>query len=59
MNWQEICDNQSLHNLPFKIELSAAGKILMSPVKVCSVNASHFAELPTADPHGGWGGAGG
>lgn len=34
MNWQEICDNQSLQNLPFKIELNATGKILMSPVKV-------------------------
>jgi Uma2 family endonuclease len=34
MNWQEVCENQSLHNLPFKIELNATGKILMSPVKV-------------------------
>lgn len=34
MNWQEVCENQSLHNLPFKIELNAIGKILMSPVKV-------------------------
>lgn len=34
MNWQEICESQNLHNLPFKIELDATGKILMSPVKV-------------------------
>jgi Uma2 family endonuclease len=34
MNWQEVCESQSLHNLPFKIELNATGKILMSPVKV-------------------------
>lgn len=34
MNWQEVCENKSLHNLPFKIELNAIGKILMSPVKV-------------------------
>lgn len=34
MNWQEVCESQSLQNLPFKIELNATGKILMSPVKV-------------------------
>lgn len=34
MNWQEVCDNPSLKNLPFKIELNEYGKIIMSPVKV-------------------------
>jgi len=34
MNWQEVCDNPDLRNLPFKIELNERGQILMSPVKV-------------------------
>ena len=34
MQWQEVCENQSLKNLPFKIELNNQGKILMTPVKV-------------------------
>ena len=29
--WQELCRDPSLENLPYKIELSAAGKIEMSP----------------------------
>jgi Uma2 family endonuclease len=35
MNWQEVCNNPNLKNLPFKIELNEYGKIVMSPVKVC------------------------
>jgi len=34
MNWQELCDRRDLQNLPFKIELDAQGKVIMSPVKV-------------------------
>ena len=34
MQWQEVCENQSLKNLPFKIELNSQGKVLMTPVKV-------------------------
>ena len=34
MNWLEVCENKSLQNLPFKIELNEYGKITMSPVKV-------------------------
>ena len=34
MEWQDVCDHQSLQNLPFKIELNARGQLLMSPVKV-------------------------
>lgn len=34
MKWQEVCEHPDLQNLPFKIELSEQGKILMSPVKV-------------------------
>jgi len=34
MNWQEVCENPHLQNLPFKIELNERGQILMSPVKV-------------------------
>ena len=31
MNWQEICDNPTFKNLPFKIETTKWGKIEMSP----------------------------
>ena len=34
MNWQELCKRRELQNLPFKIELDAQGKVIMSPVKV-------------------------
>jgi len=34
MNWQEICENNTLRDLPFKIELNKWGQILMCPVKV-------------------------
>jgi Uma2 family endonuclease len=34
MNWQELCENPNLRNLPFKIESDATGKLIMSPVKV-------------------------
>jgi Uma2 family endonuclease len=31
MNWQEICDNPTLKDLPFKVETNQWGKIEMSP----------------------------
>ena len=31
MNWQEVCDDPLLRDLPFKIELNEWGKIVMSP----------------------------
>ncbi len=34
MNWQEVCENPKLKDLPFKIELNQQGQILMTPVKV-------------------------
>lgn len=34
MNWQEICEERALRNLPYKIETDQVGKIIMSPVKV-------------------------
>jgi Uma2 family endonuclease len=34
MNWQEVCSNPNLKNLPFKIELNEYGQIVMSPMKV-------------------------
>ena len=34
MDWQEVCEHPDLQNLPFKIELTQEGKILMSPTKV-------------------------
>jgi len=33
MHWEEVCQDPSLRNLPYKIELNRAGKILMSPAK--------------------------
>ena len=34
MKWEEVCANQQLQNLPFKIELNQWGQIVMSPVKI-------------------------
>lgn len=34
MFWQDVCENASLKDLPFKIELNAQGQLLMTPVKV-------------------------
>lgn len=34
MLWQEICEHPALQNLPFKIESTKQGAIIMSPVKV-------------------------
>lgn len=31
MNWQELCDNPYLKDLPFKIELNEWGQIVMTP----------------------------
>ena len=31
MNWQEICENRALQDLPFKIELNERGQVVMSP----------------------------
>lgn len=33
MEWQDICDNPHLQNLPFKIEQNRFGQIVMSPAK--------------------------
>lgn len=33
MTWQELCEDKSLANLPYKIELSREGKIIMSPTR--------------------------
>ena len=34
MNWQEICANPNLRNLPFKIGLNEYGQGVLSPVRV-------------------------
>lgn len=34
MQWQEVCENKYLQDLPFKIELNKWGQIVMSPVKI-------------------------
>ena len=34
MNWQEVCEDPTLQNLPYKIELNERGQIIMSPMKV-------------------------
>jgi len=31
MNWQEVCEDKSLADLPYKIELNRWGQIVMSP----------------------------
>ena len=34
VTWEDVCENQQLQNLPFKIELNKWGQIIMSPAKV-------------------------
>lgn len=34
MNWQEVCANPALQNLPYKMELNRQGQIIMSPASV-------------------------
>jgi len=34
MNWQQVCEDKTLQDLPFKIELNKWGQLIMSPVKV-------------------------
>lgn len=34
MKWQQVCDDSSLQNLPYKIELNRWGQIVMSPARV-------------------------
>ncbi len=31
MTWQEVCQDKSLANLPYKIDLDGRGQIIMSP----------------------------
>jgi Uma2 family endonuclease len=33
MQWQEVCENKYLQDIPFKIELNKWGQIVMSPAK--------------------------
>ena len=37
MNWQEVCTNPALQNLPYKMELNRQGQIIMSPASVLHV----------------------
>ncbi|MDX2256006.1 MAG: hypothetical protein NW214_10860 [Pseudanabaenaceae cyanobacterium bins.39] len=34
MEWEEVCENRQLQDLPFKIELNKWGQIVMSPVEI-------------------------
>ncbi|MBR8828616.1 MAG: Uma2 family endonuclease [Gomphosphaeria aponina SAG 52.96 = DSM 107014] len=34
MQWQEVCENKQLQDLPFKIELNKWGQIVMSPARL-------------------------
>jgi Uma2 family endonuclease len=34
MDWQQVCEDKSLHNLPYKIELNKQGQVVMSPASV-------------------------
>ena len=33
MNWEQICNNPVLRNLPYKIETDSLGKLILSPAK--------------------------
>ena len=34
MNWQEVCDDPILQNLPFKLELNRHGEVVMNAVRM-------------------------
>jgi Uma2 family endonuclease len=34
MNWQQLCEDKTLHDLPYKIELNKQGQVIMSPASV-------------------------
>lgn len=34
MNWQQICEDPQLRNLPYKIELNETGQLIMTPVRL-------------------------
>lgn len=33
MNWQQVCEDPNLKDLPYRVELDAQGKVIMSPAK--------------------------
>ena len=33
MNWKEVCEDKSLANLPYKVELNRQGQLVMSPTR--------------------------
>lgn len=39
MNWQQVCDDPTLQDLPYKIELNEFGKIIMSPADTAHARA--------------------
>ena len=45
MTWQEVCDDPSLQNLPYKIELDQWGRIVMSPAN--NQHGRHQARIGT------------
>ena len=34
MNWQQVCEDKTLHDLPYKIELNKQGQVIMSPASI-------------------------
>lgn len=34
MNWQQVCEDKTLHDLPYKIELNKQGQVVMSPASI-------------------------
>ena len=48
MNWQEVCDDPHLQDLPYKVELNRFGQILMSPA-----SNEHGYFLPFVDSQAG------
>lgn len=34
MNWQQVCEDKTLQNLPYKIELNKQGQVVMSPASI-------------------------
>jgi Uma2 family endonuclease len=54
LRWAELCNDTSLHDLPFKIELNAYGTMEMSPASTrhARYQAAITHQLATQLPHG-------
>ncbi len=49
LTWEDLCNDKRLVDLPFKIELTGRGKIIMSPTDK-TTRVTRFKALPVPAP---------